>query len=97
MGFIADTFHLEPKKPHHGRIKDWSFVGVVGEPGYRVMGWFIDHPVLGKHGGQSVTSNVVAWDSVTGEIETLNSRYTLVKHDEDKGASAGTAWGLLSP
>ncbi len=65
-------------KPHHGRIQHWKKVQPVGERGFYIVGSFMDHPMLGKHGGRSRTSQVVKHDGATGEIETRNSRYMLV-------------------
>lgn len=67
---------MSAKKPHRGIIDEWRFVEQVkGHP--FVLGRFRNHPYLGKHGGYSHTSEVVKVDKETGEIETLNSRYTL--------------------
>lgn len=63
------------EKPHRGYIKNWRKF-------YRgklqfVWGTFVDHPIFaGLHGH---TSYIVAHDEATGEIETRNSRYTLIR------------------
>jgi len=62
-------------KPHRGRIKDWVFIRPRGSRHEIVVGKFLDHPTVGKHGGYSATSDIVARDG--SEIETRNSRYTL--------------------
>lgn len=61
------------EKPHYGRIKDWYRDGDV------IRGVFLDHPY---HRGEGHTSLVLHHDGATGEIETKNSRYTLVKEGE---------------
>lgn len=88
MGFIADTFHKSGQhpgnigsgggnaKPHHGRIENWR---IVPARSYCiVIGRFLDHPILGKHGGESTSSAIVSFDPFTGEVETQHSRYRLV-------------------
>jgi hypothetical protein len=65
-------------KPHYGRIANWTKVHLTDHGlGYIVYGTFLDHPrwkgVDGIH-----TSAIVTHDEATGEIETRNSRYTLV-------------------
>jgi hypothetical protein len=63
-------------KPHKGRIALW-YKQDCGTEGYLVCGVFLDHPqFMGEHGH---TSLVLSHDEATGEIETRNSRYTLVK------------------
>lgn len=73
---------MAKEKEHKGRIADWTkYNGIereTGKRGYAIIGRFLDHPYLGKNGGLSQTSPVVAHDEATGEIETRNSRYTLV-------------------
>jgi hypothetical protein len=62
-------------KPHLGSIRDWT----IREYGDNKMAWgtFVDHPDFAGHYGH--TSYIVKHDKDTGEIETSNSRYTLVK------------------
>jgi hypothetical protein len=64
---------LEPK-PYRGIIENWRR-SPVDEGGYVIIGWFLNHPTLGKHGGESKTSLVV--NENDSQVETLNSRYTL--------------------
>jgi hypothetical protein len=65
-------------KPHKGQIKNWFKSETEGFGlGYRIRGEFVDHPEFGN-ARSGVTSYVVAHDEATGEIETRNSRYTLV-------------------
>ena len=63
------------EKPHKGKIVDWVKVP-VGDRGEVVFGRAIDHPEFAGHSIR--TSFVVSHDEATGEIETRNSRYTLV-------------------
>lgn len=63
-------------KPHHGRIEKWAKFPWFGHPGeWFVVGNFLDHPRIK---GQGHTSANVHHDEASGEIETLNSKYTLV-------------------
>ena len=71
-------------KPHKGIIIDW-FKQEYEFPsedslGFYIRGKFVDHPEFGGHHGW--TSYVIHWDTKTGEIETKNSRYTLVGEEE---------------
>ena len=61
-------------KPHHSRIDGWYEHPAQGGLGYRVNGMFMDHPQL--KGYNAHTSFVVARNG--NEIETNNSRYTLL-------------------
>lgn len=73
-------------KPHKGRIANW--VKFTVDPsyglGYVIIGDWLDDPRPIKpttptgRGMELMTSYVVAHDEATGEIETRNSRYTLV-------------------
>jgi len=76
-------------KTHHGRITNWwlhyplsDFTPPEGAPGYIVRGDLIDHPMWDARDpwmkGRGNTSWVLRHDEATGEIETLNSRYSLV-------------------
>ena len=76
-------------KPHHGRITGWwlhypldDFEPPEGAPGYIVRGNLIDHPMWDERDPWMKDSGHTSWvlkhDEATGEIETLNSRYTLV-------------------
>lgn len=67
-----------PAKPHLGQISDWRFS--VAKKGFVVFGVFVDatkkskNPLTQLYGH---TSRVLFHNEATGEIETLNSRYTL--------------------
>lgn len=77
------------EKPHRGKITDWwraeidlelhrkHFPGEDLGPGYYIRGTFVGHPIFGWS-PNSYTSWIVKHDEVTGEVETRNSRYTLV-------------------
>lgn len=67
-------------KPHHGRVKDWVKEPCDSGLGYLIVGEFLDHPHF--RGPRCHTSYLVAHNSETGEIETKNSRYTLVDDGE---------------
>jgi hypothetical protein len=62
-------------KPHKGRIERWWRYPCQGGLGYGINGQFLDHEHIR---GDGHTSYVVFHDEATGEIETRNSRYTLV-------------------
>ena len=68
-------------KPHKGNIEGWKkyfhpdYVGFGLE--YIILGRCIDHPNFGTS-STFHTSYVVSYNEATGEIETRNSRYTLV-------------------
>lgn len=68
------------KKPHHGRIAGWHKSACDGGLGYVIVGEFLDHPMF--RGPMCHTSAVISHDETTGEIETRNSRYTLVESGE---------------
>jgi len=73
-------------KPYKGEIAHWrrrllnpvlDNVAIYGpNVGYSITGIFKNHPEFGNVPGY--TSIVVSHDLETGEIETLNSRYTLL-------------------
>lgn len=68
------------KKPHKGEIKYWTKVECDAPGlGYIITGRFMDHPRFAMMWGH--TSWVVAHDEKTGEIETRNTRYTLVDEE----------------
>ncbi len=69
-----DEAHM---KPHKGTIRDWVELPCRGGLGYYIAGHSIDHPQFG--GGEIYTSWVVKHDRATNEIETNNSRYTLIE------------------
>ena len=62
------------EKPRRGRIAAWRKTGHDEATAYE--GVFLDHPNL--TGFMSVTSAVMAGPDGGGEIETLNSHYTLI-------------------
>lgn len=66
-------------KPYMGRIKDWH----AGKRS--VYGTYVDHNTL--HGKVGFTSTVLHWfpvdDDGNREIETVNSRYTLIGKSTD--------------
>ena len=65
------------EKPHKGRIEKWTKLPCTSRGlGYIVCGHFVDHDRFAGKDGH--TSAIIAHDSATGEIETLNSRYTLI-------------------
>lgn len=68
------------EKPYKGEIISWTKMSIeTPNPpglGYFIIGRFVNHPEFGMERGY--TSYVVKHDAVTGEIETKNSRYTLV-------------------
>jgi hypothetical protein len=66
---------LIEEKPHRGGMSEWRFLELG--PGRRiVVGRFVDHYLYGGLRGH--TSLVERYDESTGEVETRNSRYTLV-------------------
>ena len=68
---------IEYLKPHKGRISNWTKVEYFPDTGkYFIRGRFVDHPSFA--GERGYTSYLVKHDEMTGEIETRNSRYTLV-------------------
>lgn len=62
------------EKPHKGRIEHWTKVSYSN--GDIVCGRALDHPAFAGHNIH--TSYVLKHDKATGEIETRNSRYTLI-------------------
>lgn len=64
------------EKPHKGRIKNWYFIQTHANTPPRIAGIFLDHPTL--CGDDAETTSVLKFDAATGEIETRNTRYTLV-------------------
>lgn len=69
---------MEEDKPHLGRIENWKMAECDARfgLGYFIRGRFVGHPYFAGEYGH--TSWVVAHNLETGEIETRNSRYTLV-------------------
>ncbi len=75
--FGWDVAREESLKPHKGRIEKWRKLKYdFGGLGYRIHGTLLDHPSLS--GRNATTSLVIKHDQKTGEIETENTRYTLV-------------------
>ena len=69
---------MQVEKPHKGSITSWSKLHIDDTFG---LGWCaIGHNAEHLDFGSGVirTSYVVKHDEATGEIETRNSRYTLV-------------------
>lgn len=68
-------------KPHKGKLVKWwkhyplPQFGSEGL-GYLILGIFVDHPEFAGEFGN--TSWVISHNEETGEIETANSRYTLI-------------------
>jgi hypothetical protein len=63
-------------KPHKGSIENWFKQEITGDGGYIIRGRFVDHPLFAGETGH--TSLVLSHNEGTGEIETRNSRYTLI-------------------
>lgn len=68
-------------KPHYGKISGWTKCPARSGLGFYIEGDFEDHPNF--KGRFAHTSYVVAHDEKTGEIETKNSRYTLVGQEKE--------------
>lgn len=68
------------EKPHKGRIEKWFKLPCSSGLGYFIVGTFLDHPQIA--GKETNTSWVEKHDLATGEIETRNSRYTLLATSE---------------
>jgi hypothetical protein len=64
------------EKPHRGAIKNWRREYRIGS-GYVIIGEFVDNA-----GQRKTTSYVLKHDEATGEIETRNSRYTLLGQEK---------------
>jgi hypothetical protein len=62
------------EKPHKGRITS-AYKYPLGSIYYTYRGQFLDHPQFAGCDGHT---SVVLWEE-GNEIETLNSRYTLVR------------------
>jgi hypothetical protein len=74
MSNIDDILYAPlENKPHMGRITRWKIINWYADR-YVVIGMMLDHPVLA--GRMAHTSYIVSRDGC--EIETHNSRYTLV-------------------
>lgn len=63
-------------KSHKGKIEHWFKMPCLGGLGWRACGMSIGHPEF--DGSNIRTSYVLNHDQQTGEIETRNSRYTLI-------------------
>jgi hypothetical protein len=64
------------EKPHRGAIKNWHREYRTGL-GYVIIGEFVANA-----GQRKSTSYVLKHDEATGEIETRNSRYTLLGQEK---------------
>jgi hypothetical protein len=74
---------LDETKPHMGSIERWWECPVTSRGlGYIICGHLVDRP--GYRGGEGHTSWVVAREG--DEVETRNSRYTLVGPPVDPDA-----------
>lgn len=70
------------EKPHMGKIVDW-YERPCGEEhglGYMIVGRSVDHP---RFAGEMFHTSFVV-ERVGNEIETNNSRYTLVTEENDR-------------
>ena len=65
-------------KPHKGRIINYTLLAANNK--FAFSGVALDHPEF--KGRNIITSYVVKYDRESGEIETLNSLYTLVENEE---------------
>ena len=69
-------------KQHKGNITDWRRVECDGGLGFRIDGVFCGHPEF--DGERGMTSFVIAYEFPKHhkiEIETNNSRYTLIGNE----------------
>ena len=80
-------------KPHKGSIKNWSKIETDNGLGFYIKGIFVDHPSLTD--GYSQTSWVVAQDG--NEIETRNSRYTLIGEEAGAGVAGEASQEEVAP
>jgi hypothetical protein len=72
-------------KPHLGKIERWTkqqHEDQDGKPFTIVWGTFVGHHRFTSHYGH--TSYIVTHDEKTGQIETRNSRYTLVGKEQSE-------------
>jgi hypothetical protein len=83
---LADMIEPKGVKPHMGRIQNWRRVDDAGGLGYVIVGRMLDHERF-KGSYNAHTSYVVKHDEKTGEIETRNSRYTLVGPENFRDAA----------
>lgn len=61
-------------KPHLGAIENWGKAECKSGLGYYIVGLFVNHPQF--EGSVGHTSYIIAHEG--DEIETRNSRYTLI-------------------
>jgi hypothetical protein len=98
------TVWNDSKKPHKGRIKHW--IALEGE----IHGFYVDHPQFKNQWGHTTSALRIDEPNQFGyrEIETRNSRYTLVgeeltweeyvkKRQELESEKHAQAHRLLSP
>ena len=69
-------------KPYKGFIRDWQRQ-TLKDGRYIIWGTFDGHPWF--HNSHGHTSIITFHDTATGDVETLNSRYTLIGPENDPG------------
>ena len=76
------------EKPHRGAIKNWQreYRSKTGL-GYIIIREFVDNA-----GQRKSTSYVLKHDEATGEIETRNSRYTLLGQEKYPASRTVIRW-----
>ena len=69
---------MNEDKPHYGNLTNWYKLPcpTTGGLGYRIVCYFEDHPWF--KGMTGMTSEVYVFGDNSREIETKNSRYTLI-------------------
>lgn len=80
QGYTGQPFTVTvEEKPHRGRITDWTKLPCAPGLGFFIVGRFLDHYRFKDSDGH--TSWVIREEDKgdTIEIETRNSRYTLIK------------------
>ena len=84
------------EKPYKGHITEWSKFHTPFGLRYYIFGKFLNHPDFGQK--ETNTSPVVYHDETTGEIETRNSRYTLIGQEMGPHVSPSSLpCGAVSP
>lgn len=69
---------MQAEKPHKGVLHHWSRRHIDEDLGLGWCAYGFNHAHPDWGGGVMRTSYVVKHDEATGEIETRNSRYTLI-------------------
>ncbi|HEY2810517.1 MAG TPA: hypothetical protein VGJ00_03910 [Rhabdochlamydiaceae bacterium] len=71
------TVYNNADKPHKGRIKNWTQLATEGNI---ICGFYVDHPDFKNKWGHTSSIKHIAEPNQFGyrELETKNSRYTLV-------------------